>query len=135
MDRQVKQLKKEKHKMAEEFKNELDTVVFCVPVGECKQLCYIPKSASILGLNYTKTKEKIPKYKKSRILEEPKDIFIFTASSKLFATHNNIGRISIDNFEDIAPIIEKYFGIVIDPNYLYEKALLFRTYPKIDEIY
>lgn len=120
--------------MAKQLKNELDTVVFGVDVNECKLLTDIPQSCSILGLKYVKTKEKIPKYKKSRIFEEPKDIFVFTASSKLFSAPDDIGRISIDNFERIAPTIENVFGIVVDPNYLYEKALLLRADIKRDLI-
>ena len=120
--------------MAEKFQNQLDTVIVGVPVDECKLLRDIPPTKKILGAEYKKTKEKVPKYCKFGIPPEPRDIFVFTFSSKLFATSDDIGEISLKNVQYLAPIIRDVFGIYIDPDYLYEKALLYRVDPKKDLI-
>ncbi len=104
--------------MTKKYLNELDTVCFSIPLYECELTRNTVPYGKIIGAEYNLSEDKI----------------YFKLSSKLFATPNFIGAITLNNFQNIAPIIENEFGITINNDYLYKEALLYRVDVKKDLI-
>ena len=101
-----------------QYINELDTVHFHIDKCYCQYDKGIAPEGRIIGAYY--------KIKENNIF--------FNISSKLFATATCLGAITKNNFEEIAKIIEKSFGITINAGYLCEKVPLGRVDVKKDRI-
>ena len=104
--------------MAGKFLNELDTIHFGIPLNEVDIDSFTPNWDSILGAEYKIT----PTY------------ISFNISSKLFASSNTIGAITLANYENIPRILYDNFGFDIDPQYLLEDVPLWRVDVKKDLI-
>ncbi len=102
--------------MIENFYNECDTIHFGIPHDKCKLHENTPLWNKILGAEYHIT----PSYVN------------FNISSKLFATSNSLGAITLANMEEIPIILNQNFGFDINSKYLLEEVLLWRVDVKKD---